>query len=121
MWAAAEGHADVVQTLIDAGADIRYRLRSGFTPMLFAVREGRTDVVHAFLDAGIDVNETLYRKGDAWMAYDIIIEQVSLVRNYRASFQNIVRDVGIDGLISQLETKVAEASTDEQAQQRLVR
>ena len=69
----------------------------------------------------IPVDYKLYRKGDTWMAYDIVIEQVSLVRNYRGSFQNIVRDVGIDGLISQLETKVAEASTDEQAQQRLVR
>ncbi len=39
MWAAAEGHADVVQALIDAGADFRTRLPSGFTPLLFAVRE----------------------------------------------------------------------------------
>ncbi|MEE2982000.1 MAG: ABC transporter substrate-binding protein [Pseudomonadota bacterium] len=69
----------------------------------------------------ISVDYKLARKGDTWMAYDIVIEQVSLVRNYRGSFQNIVRDVGIDGLISQLETKVAEASTDEDAQQRLVR
>ena len=69
----------------------------------------------------IPVDYKLARKGDTWMAYDIVIEQVSLVRNYRGSFQNIVRDVGIDGLISQLETKMAEASTDEDAQQRLVR
>ena len=41
MWAAAEGHAAVVQALIAAGADVRTRLPSGFTPLLFAVREGR--------------------------------------------------------------------------------
>jgi phospholipid transport system substrate-binding protein len=69
----------------------------------------------------IPVDYKLYLKGGTWMAYDVVIEQVSLVRNYRASFQDIVRDVGIDGLLSQLETKVAEASTDEEAQQRLVR
>ena len=59
MWAAAEGHADVVQALIDAGADFRTRLPSGFTPLLFAVREGRIDVVRVLLKAGADVNETI--------------------------------------------------------------
>lgn len=59
----------------------------------------------------IPVDYKLYRKerGD-WMAYDVVIEQVSLVRNYRGSFQEIVHDVGIDGLIKQLETKVARSS-----------
>src|SRR5438445_752474 len=57
MWAAAEGHADVVEVLIGAGADVRGRLSSGFTPLLFAVREGRTNVVRLLLRAGADVNE----------------------------------------------------------------
>ena len=39
MWAAAEGHADVVEALIDADADFRTRLPSGFTPA--AVRRAR--------------------------------------------------------------------------------
>jgi uncharacterized protein len=59
MWAAAEGHADVVQTLIELGADARLRLTSGFTPLLFAVREGRSSVVRALLKAGADVNEPI--------------------------------------------------------------
>jgi ankyrin repeat protein len=62
MWAAAEGHADVVQALIEAGADFRAPLRSGFTPLLFAVREGRTTVVQRLLDAGADVNEPMQPK-----------------------------------------------------------
>src|SRR5947208_4949588 len=57
MWAAAEGHAEVVQELINAGADFRIRLTSGFTPLLFAVREGRIGVVRLLLKAGADVNE----------------------------------------------------------------
>lgn len=61
----------------------------------------------------IPVDYKLYRKGDTWMAYDVVIEQVSLVRNYRGSFQDIVRKDGIDGLLSQLETKVAESSIEE--------
>lgn len=60
--------------------------------------------------ANIPVDYKLYRKDDTWMAYDVVIEQVSLVRNYRGTFQDIVRTDGIDGLISQLEIKVAESS-----------
>jgi len=62
----------------------------------------------------IPVDYKMYRKDDGnWYAYDIVIEQVSLVRNYRGSFQQIVHDVGIDGLIQQLETKVARTSRPE--------
>ena len=57
MWASAEGHADVAETLIRAGADFRTPLPSGFTPLFFAVREGRTDVVRVLLKAGADVEE----------------------------------------------------------------
>jgi ankyrin repeat protein len=59
MWAAAEGHADVVQTLVELGADVHLRLSSGFTPLLFAIREGRSGVVRVLLKAGSDVNETV--------------------------------------------------------------
>lgn len=62
----------------------------------------------------IPVDYKLYRKGGTWMAYDVVIEQVSLVRNYRGSFQTIVRQDGIDGLLSQLETKVAESSIEDE-------
>ncbi len=61
--------------------------------------------------ADIPVDYKLYRKPNGkWYAYDVVIEQVSLVRNYRGSFQQVVRDSGIDGLIGQLETKVARSS-----------
>ena len=64
MGAAAEGHAPVVEALIEAGADTRASLHSGFTPMFFAVREGRLDVVGTLLEAGVDVNELLQRVKD---------------------------------------------------------
>jgi len=63
MWAAAEGHAPVVQMLIEVGADFKARLASGMTPLLFAVREGRADVVRVLLKAGADVNETVPVEG----------------------------------------------------------
>jgi ankyrin repeat protein len=59
MWAAAEGHADVVRELIAAGADFRMRLTSGFSPLLFAVRRGHIGVVRVLLEAGADANEAI--------------------------------------------------------------
>jgi uncharacterized protein len=63
MWAAAEGHAAIVQDLVEAGADIHARVPSGFTPLLFAVRSGRIDAVRVLLRAGADVNETVPVEG----------------------------------------------------------
>jgi len=60
--------------------------------------------------ADIPVDYKLYRRADGWMAYDVVIEQVSLVRNYRATFHDIVHDRGIAGLLSELETRVAASS-----------
>ena len=37
MWAAAEGHVEVIDALIKAGADFRSPLPSGFTPLMFTV------------------------------------------------------------------------------------
>jgi uncharacterized protein len=69
IWAAAEGHADVVQALIDADADFGTRVPSGFTPLLFAVREGRIDVLRTLLKAGANVNETIPADGGRRRGY----------------------------------------------------
>jgi ankyrin repeat protein len=56
MWAAAEGHAEVVDRLVQAGADPARTLDSGLTAMMFAAREGRPAVVERLLKAGVDIN-----------------------------------------------------------------
>ena len=60
--------------------------------------------------ADIPVDYKLYRRHDGWMAYDVVIEQVSLVRNYRTRFHETVHRAGLDGLLGELEVRVAEAS-----------
>ena len=69
IWAAAEGHASVVQELIKAGADFKSRLPSGFTPLLFAVREGRLDAVRVLIEAGVDVNDPIPSDGPKRRGY----------------------------------------------------
>ena len=52
-----EGHVEVIEELIKAGADFRTPLDSGFTPLMFAVRQGHIGAAKALLKAGADVNE----------------------------------------------------------------
>jgi phospholipid transport system substrate-binding protein len=53
----------------------------------------------------IGVDYTLEQMGDVWKVYDITIEGVSLVTNYRGQFSNEVRQGGMDGLIQKLVEK----------------
>ncbi len=57
MWAAAEGHAPVVEALLAAGADACAAVDSGFTALFFAARGGHRAAAAALLRAGVDVND----------------------------------------------------------------
>lgn len=57
----------------------------------------------------IGVDYTLEKLGDSWKVYDIVIEGVSLVTNYRGQFNNEIRQSGIDGLIKKLSDKNKQA------------
>jgi ankyrin repeat protein len=58
MWAAAEDHADIVTTLIEAGAKVDARSTGNFTALMFAVRQDSRDAVRLLIAAGADVNFT---------------------------------------------------------------
>jgi phospholipid transport system substrate-binding protein len=42
---------------------------------------------------------------DGWKVYDISVDDVSLVTNYRSSFSRAIRKDGVDGLISTLQER----------------
>ena len=42
------------------------------------------------------------KSGDSWKVYDVLIDGVSLVTNYRSSFNTEIQKSGIDGLIKSL-------------------
>lgn len=53
----------------------------------------------------IPVDYEMYKTDFGWKVFDVAIDGVSLVINYRSSFANTIRQSGIDGLISTLEAK----------------
>ena len=55
----------------------------------------------------IPIDYSMYKTDFGWKVYDVTIDSVSLVTNYRASFANTIRQNGIDGLIKTLATQSA--------------
>lgn len=53
----------------------------------------------------IPINYRLQLNDAKWMVYDVVIDGVSLITNYRSQFATEVRRNGIDGLISALADK----------------
>lgn len=53
----------------------------------------------------IPIDYAMYKTSFGWKVYDVAIDGVSLVINYRGSFASTIRQSGIDGLISALEAK----------------
>jgi len=63
----------------------------------------------------IAVDYTLEKQADAWKVYDIVIEGVSLVTNYRGQFSDEIRQNGLDSLIKKLsdKNKAAQAKAEQ--------
>jgi len=55
----------------------------------------------------IPIDYSMYKTSFGWKVYDVSIDGVSLVTNYRASFASTIRQSGIDGLIKTLADKSA--------------
>lgn len=53
----------------------------------------------------IPVEYRMYRRGERWLAYDVTIEGISLVANYRAQFNKIIQASSHAGLVAQLRAK----------------
>lgn len=56
----------------------------------------------------IPVDYRMFLKGDRWRAYDVNIEGVSLVSNYRTQFNSVIRRSGYPDLVAKLRAKQAE-------------
>jgi ankyrin repeat protein len=110
MWAAIENHADVVQLLIDAGAEVdrasakhdwvkisysegnvpKTRDLGGLTALQFAAREGSLEAVEKLLAAGADANA-------AEPMYQLTPLQLAILNgHYTLAKRLIERGVGVD-------------------------
>ncbi|MGB8146580.1 MAG: ABC transporter substrate-binding protein [Chromatiaceae bacterium] len=82
-----------------SGQDIRY------LPVKPGQREATVTVPTEVRERGgpvVPVDYRMYEKNGKWLVYDLVIDNVSLIANYRSSFNTEIRRDGIDGLIRRL-------------------
>ncbi|MBA2351621.1 MAG: MlaC/ttg2D family ABC transporter substrate-binding protein [Burkholderiales bacterium] len=62
----------------------------------------------------IPIDYRVEKGGDGWKVYDVIVEGISLVTNYRSTFSDEINRSGVDGLIKLLADKNGKLKADPQ-------
>jgi len=68
----------------------------------------------------VPVDYRLFKRSDRWMIYDVSVEGISLVSNYRTQFNKIIQTNGYNGLVEKMKTKQTEFA-EEEAQRKKVK
>jgi phospholipid transport system substrate-binding protein len=56
----------------------------------------------------VPIDYRMIRRGNRWLVYDVAVEGVSLVSNYRGQFNDIIRTASYPALVRKMEAKIAE-------------
>ena len=56
----------------------------------------------------IPIEYRMHKKGERWLVYDVIIESVSLVSNYRTQFNKIIQTSSYQELVKKMKSKQEE-------------
>ena len=78
-----------------------------FLPMEGNEAEGEVTRIEIEQAGGfpIPINYTLRLGDDGWKVFDVSVDEVSLVTNYRSSFARAIKKNGVDGLIKTLQER----------------
>ena len=82
-----------------AGEQVQYlneRLQNGFAEVRTKIASGKAEY---------PMDYRLLNKSGEWRVYDIVLDGVSLVANYRGQFNKILHSSGYDDLVQKLRTK----------------
>ena len=76
------------------------------TGMIEGNRFATVDTVIISDEIQIPITYRMELVDEKWMAYDFLIESLSLVTRYRTEYRNIIKTDGMDGLLLQMEEKL---------------
>lgn len=77
------------------------RQKDGSMLVRTTVRSGRSEA---------RVDYLFHQRGNLWWAFDVIIDDVSMVKNYRKQFHDIWKRDGFEGLMERIRKKNAKAA-----------
>lgn len=66
-------------------------------------------------EQNFDVEYRLIKRDQEWQVYDVIIEGVSLVNNYRTQFNKIIRQGSYESLVKQMKVKLEQEKAMDKA------
>jgi phospholipid transport system substrate-binding protein len=65
-------------------------------------------------DVSADVDYRFHLLDGKWLVYDLVVDEVSVMRNYRKSFLKVLEKDGFDKLIEKMKKKTSEKDEDDQ-------
>ena len=76
------------------------------TGMIEGNRFATVDAVIISDEIQIPITYRMELVDEKWMAYDFLIESLSLVTRYRTEYRNVIKTHGMEGLLAQMDSKV---------------
>lgn len=79
-----------------------------YLPVTLAPNATRVEVKTVVRENGsppLPIDYKLYLTNNEWKVYDVVIDQLSLVANYRTNYDSKIRRYGLDGLLQKLVTR----------------
>jgi phospholipid transport system substrate-binding protein len=84
---------------------VKYRSETRFNKQ--RVRgEIQTTIISGDVEADVDYR---FSNADGWKVYDMVVDEVSIMRNYRKSFLRILKKDGFEALIEKMKKKTSDA------------
>jgi len=71
------------------------------------------DTAVATASADIPISYKLRAEGGDWYIYDVVIEGISLARNYNATYNEVIHKEGFDGLLKLMEERIQSGESKE--------
>ena len=68
----------------------------------------------------VPIDYRMLKRADRWLVYDVNIEGVSLVSNYRTQFNKIIQTASYNDLVQKMRTKQDELASEDHGQQKKV-
>ena len=72
--------------------------------------KGRRALVSTVIVSNVDIPiryKLHLNKDGKWRVYDVVVEEVSLIRTFRSSYRDIVKREGVQGLLVRMDEKIA--------------
>ena len=90
-----------------SGQQVRF---DGQAPLGQGYAQINTDIVQPG-KSPIAVNYLLLQKGDSWKIYDVTVEAISIIANYRNQFNRVINEKGFPTLMADLRAKQQELAS----------